>query len=714
MNRITLLGATTFFALASSLPALAQDTDALLREFRGEIPAQTRDGARWQSDFSLVLDSLLPGLGGEDLSRRAQAQNAWERVVLRATRPGAEVERLAVVRAMLPHLAGDTPLEARLWMLKMIEWSGRSEVVAPLVTMLGDADSQIQDAARRALANNSSTQAGEGLRSALASSKTPAQQVALINALSFRREGASSTLISSFLRSGNPNVAAQAIAALGTIGTPAALKSLSDFEPKAPAGVRSQVVDALLEGAARAVRESRFKEASPVYLALLAPTSGEPVRMAALRGLVVVRGSNALPQLTRALNGNDEQLRAHAARMTLLIRGAGGTAALTRALPTLVPRAQELLLGTLAERGDAGAKIAIAPFRSSASDEVRSAAVSALGLLSDAGDTSTLLQIAGTDKPEREAARTALGVLGRAKNDGAQVETNLIAAINSPDDLVRFEAIHALAARRAASATPQLVRALAFPETVSKEAARALGEVSTADTVPTLLAWMQKGGNTSTGERAIVAIYRRSEKAALSDAPLLQTLETPNLATPLRATTYKLLGLLNTPAAFERVEAATRDQNEEVQNTAIRALSDWPGDNAIPALLVLSKAAPKPTHSILALRGVARLTSGSGKPASEKLDIVRTAFDAATRDEEKQLLLSTLGDIRTPDSLRMAEPFLNSETLKGAAAETVLRIGRDLRDQPLKDARPILEKALAATQNENTRRDLREQIKRAG
>ncbi|RYF46930.1 MAG: hypothetical protein EOO38_13155 [Cytophagaceae bacterium] len=135
--------------------------------------------------------------------------------------------------------------------------------------------------------------------------------------------------------------------------------------------------------------------------------------------------------------------------------------------------------------------------------------------------------------------------------------------------------------------------------------------------------------------------------------------------------------------------------------------------NAIPALLVLSQTAPKPTHSILALRGIARLTSQSGKPANEKLDIVRTAMEAATRDEEKQLLLGTLGDIKTLEAVRLAEPYLANEGLKGAAAETVLRIGRDLNGQPLRDARPVFEKALAATQNENTQRDLREQIKRA-
>ncbi|RYX82466.1 HEAT repeat domain-containing protein [bacterium] len=713
MNRITILGTATFFALVPALHAFAQDTEGLLREFRGETPAQTRDAARWQSDFGLVLNSLLPDLGGTDLGRRAQAENSWERVVLRASRPGAETERLAVVNAMLPKLGADTPLSTRLWLLKMLEWSGRAEIVAPLVPLLSDTDPQIQERARRALANNSAPQAGEGLRTALVASKDPAQQMALINELGFRRDAVNSTLVSKYLLSTDMGVVAQAVTALGTIGTPDALKSLSDFEKKAPAALKPKVVDALLESAERAVRESRLKEAAPVYVALYTPTSTEYVQMAALRGLVLVRGSNALPQLTKAFNSDDERLRAHAARMTLLIPGPNGTAALGKVLPTLVPRGQELLIDTLAERGDASAKAAISPLRSSASDEVRTAAVGAIGYLGDASDTTSLLKTAALDKPEREAARTALSILGRAKNDRPQVEASLVAAIGSPDDTVRFEAIHALATRRSGEATPQLVGALTAPETVANEAARALGEVSTPATVPTLLAWMQKGGSNSTGEKAIMAIYRRSDKATLSDAPLLQVLETPTLAPALRTTTYKLLGFLNTPTAFGRVEAATHDTNEAVQDIAIRSLADWPGDNAIPALLVLSKSAPKPNQSILALRGIARLTSQSGKPANEKLDIVRTAMDAATRDEEKQLLLGTLGDIKTLEAIRTAEPFLANDNLKGAAAETVLRIGRDLRDQPLKDARPVFEKALAATQNENTQRDLREQIKRA-
>ena len=86
-------------------------------------------------------------------------------------------------------------------------------------------------------------------------------------------------------------------------------------------------------------------------------------------------------------------------------------------------------------------------------------------------------------------------------------------------------------------------------------------------------------------------------------------------------------------------------------------------------------------------------------------------MEVAKRGEEKQLLLGTLGDIKTLNALKLAEPLLADEGLKESAAATIAKIVEGLKDQPLKDARPILDKALALSAND-AKKKLQEQLKR--
>ncbi len=717
MVALTLSLAPAFLFQAAPARAQNADVESLMRQMRGEAPAPARDAVAWQTAYAQVLASLLPDMSSDDLNKRGASQNAWEKIVLPATAPGHEAQRLGVVEAMLP-MAADSPQQTRLWMLKMLEWSGRGEAVPTITPLLFDADAQVAERARRALANNSAPQAGASLLRALNKATTPEQKASFINALGFRREVAAIPALKAALASSDELVASQAVRALANMNRPEAAQALLTVKP--PAALQAQLqplVSTELIDAASRVRLADPKTSAAIYETInrSGPSSLKP---AALRGMVQVRGLAALPLVLDALK--NPAMSARAARLTLLMPGAGAATALAAALPKLPADAQVLVLPALAERAaadrDPSLNTAISSLLANAElpAEVRSRAASALGDLGGAGDVSSLLKLAATDNAAREGARSALGRLGSARGDGSAVEARLIEVANGTDAKAQVEAVRALSDRRSGAAVPVFLKLLDAPSNdVKTQAALALGENGGAAQVPALAAWMVKSGDSATAEKALQTIFSRVDKSKIAPAPFLQVLDTPNLKADARASAFKMLGQLGAPAGFERVRAATTDANADVRDAAIRALADWPGTEALPALMQIARNAPKPVYQVLALRGVARLAPNSGDDAA-KVALLRDALGVAKRGEEKQLMLSGLSNIHTAASIDAAQSVLGDEGLRYEAASTILKIVTDMKGADLVAAKPALQKAFDAAQNADLKKNLRTQLDRNG
>jgi HEAT repeat protein len=721
---------TRFLAVALSLalaPALfvfpqtasAQDVEALMREMHGEATAPARDAAAWQAAYTQVLASLLPAMSDADLGKRGAAQNSWEKIVLRASRPNAEAERAGVSRAMLAQVGAGTPLEARLWLLKMLEWSGRAEAVPTLAGLLNDADAQVAERARRALANNSAPEAGAALLSALGNATAPEKKVVLINALGFRREAGAVPVLRKALGDASEPVATEAIRALSRMARPDAAQALLALALKA-GGAQAKwapVLTVELIDAAARVRSADPKVAAQIFEAVY--DSGPPaLKAGALRGLVQVRGAAALPLVIAALK--NPASAASAARLTLLMPGANAAKALAKALPTLPASAQVLVLPALAERGaadrDASLNTALVSLLNAAATpvEVKAEAARTLGELGAVGDTALLLKMAVLETDDGKGARSALGRLGVAARDGAAVEARLLAAAAGTDAVARREAVRALSARRTAGALPTFTKLMDDTDKdVRAEALRALGENGGAAQVPVIVAWMSKTGDAGAADRALQTIFGRTDRATIAPAPFLQVLDGANVAANVRATSYKMLGLLGSREGFERLRAASTNDNEDVRDAGIRALADWPGGEALPVLMDLARTAAKPVHQVLALRGVARLAPVTGDNA-QKVATLLDALGIAKRGEEKQLMLAALGSVKSVEAARAVEPLLADEGLREAAASAIFQISRELRDDNFRTVKPLVQKALEVAQNNDLKRDLKAQADRNG
>lgn len=701
-----------------TLPAAAQDQSTLIAEFKGEAAAQTRTPSQWQSDYTKVLESMLPAMSSDNLDTQRDAQGNWERITLHAARPGAEVERAALVAAMLAKTGAATPQVSRIWLLKMVEWIGRADAVPALVNLLSDPDAEIAERARRALANNPSTEAAQALRAALKNAAAAEKKVAFINALSFRRDAQSVAAIGALAGDTDGGVASQAIAALGNVGGSDAFKVLYALRTRVSPALRPQLVDALLRVARTAGNAKNFdsRTVTTFYTELLTPTTNRNVRMAALRGLALRQGESALPRIVETLNSDDEIARNAAARLTTSIAGANATKVLSTALPKLRPEGQVALLSAMGDRGDRAALNAIVVATKSPSEDVRMAAWRALGTLGDASHIALLAKTGvSTTGGETNVARESLARLRGADIDAALLRT---ASDKSTDAKVRAEVVRALASRRSTAALPVFV-ALANDGDAGlrAEAINGLGQIGGEAQAPSIMAWMgqtKDGGEINSGENALIEIYKRATRRDDSAASLLQVYSNPanNANAPLRASLLRVMGLLGTPASYDAVKAAVNSADAPVRNAALQTLTKWPDDRAIPDLMEIARTSTDERQQILSLRGVDTLLKKSGKNAGEKIQIARDALQIAKRGDEKQLFVGTLGDIHTLASLQTVQPFLEDNALRNAAAASTIKIVKDLKGNDLKDARPAVEKVLGFTTNSDIKRDAQSALDR--
>lgn len=687
-------------ALPAAVSAQGADVNALITELQGGSPAQTRTPEQELAAYTQVLDSLLPHMADVDLNKRGDAQDKWEKIALRAARPGGEADRMAASRAMLSAIKPDVALESRRWMLKQLENIGRAEAVPTLVTLLGDPEPLIREGARRALTNNASPEAVQALRTALAAATAPDLRIALINSLNYRKDAASLATLAKSAQDPDAKVATAAIAAISAIGGANALQTLSGLKGTVPADQRKYVLDALLLTADQLVKQGNGAQADAIYQALYVPAEPKLYRIAALRGLVVERGARAVPLITQVLAGNDNEMRLIASRLIGEVPGTAVTTAFAAALPNLPAAGQIALLDELGVRGDAAARADVVGLAKGADANVQLSALRALGAVGNANDVMFLALTAATGQGAvRDTARESL-----ARLRGAAINDALIKGLTGGDAKVRTELVHALSARHADQAVTPLVAVLNDPDTgVRTEAVNALGTLGNAQVLPSLVALVGRtrdDNQRGTLVNAISAIVSNLPDKTAGAAPVLAALQGADAATQLSL--LPVLKLAGGAGALDAVRADVKSANAEVAGAAVRTLADWPDVSAASDLLQIARTDPDETHQVLALRGYVRLVGASDRAPADKLKMYRDAMAVARRPDEKRLVLGGLGDVTDPDALKYAASFLTDNDLREEAASAAVKIAKNVGGAAGPDLKPLMRQIIATSKNEGT------------
>lgn len=684
---------------AAAVRAAEPDVQALIREFRGQAEAVKRAPAQCEEAYAAVIAALLPDLGADDIGKRTGAQGTLEALTHFAGRPGNEALRDGLAKALAAKLAPLPPEAASVWMLRMLQHIGRAECVPAVAKLLDVKDAQVRESARRALQKNPSEEAGAALRAAMDKGADPVWRAAIINAVGERRDAAATASLIKALADKDANVAAAAARALGKVGGAEAAKALADARKKAADKARLVFVDALLLCADQMTAVGKKDEAAAIYQSLYVPEESKGTRIAALRGLIASAGPKAVPLLTEILSGADVQMQAVAVDLTKGLPGPDATKTLAALLPKVSTSGKVALLNALGARGDAVAKPAVLEAMASTDAEVSAAAVIAMGGLGDASDVPTLARMsAGGPPTDKNGALSAL-----IRLSGKGVDAAIVKCLDAADAKGKAVLLKALASRKAEGVTADVAKAAADKDpAVRAEALAALGTLGDEKTLPTLVAVLAKAEtdpDREAAEKAMTAIIARAaDKPACAD-PVLAGL--PGAGVPVRCALLRILSRIGGPKGLEAVRAAAKDANTDVQDTAVRSMSEWPDNGPIADLLALAKTSAKATHQVLALRGYVRLAGIGDRPNAEKVAMYKEAMAAAKRPDEKKVVLGGMADAPSLETLEMAKAYLGDEALKSEAAAAAVKIAAAISGSYKDQAREVLQSLIEKVTDAN-------------
>ena len=630
-----------------------------------------------------TIDDLIPRMADDDVDVRAAARREFEMLCNAAAAPGHEEERVALCNRITERLGEQTPLPARIWMIRQLERIGGAESLMALGLLLRDSNFQVRETARRALQLNPAAEVRDVIEAALAETRDDAWRIALINVLAARREEASVLVLTQYVSHANADVAAAAVAALADVGGSKARAALyrTWLNDKSP--VKRNAEAGLLRTTETLITEGNTRAAARLYQDVYERCDTDAAYFAALNGMTRAQGLGALVSLIDHMKMDDPETALRAARLALEIPDEATALTLGLMMSKLPPHIQAVLIEGFGDFGDNTARSAVIKGVRGTEPEIRQAALRALRKIGNSSDLPLLIQIAARpDDPAREEARRTLALLPD-KNAGEAL-VNLYATRTDAGE--RIEIIRACAARRYAGAIDTLLATLGKddtdlqiaayealaellpPEQLSKIGARLAGELA-----PTVR---------EAAENAAVATALRDPQADDRCNALIAGL--PHSKGEAKASLVRVLGRLGGRKAWEAVHSQYPNEDPVVADAVVRALSDWPDALALHDLLKLAQHSSEDAHRVLALRGYVRLVRlPSQRKPQETYKMLEPALSCATRAEEKKLVLSALAEVRSVDALMLVEPSLNDAELRDEAALAMLKIAKSLcAEQP--------------------------------
>jgi len=608
---------------------------------------------------------------------------------------GTEPELLAVLRS-------DAPLFDKAKACQQLAVVGTKDAVPVLARLLSD--ETLAHYARFALEPIPNPTVDEALRAAMGRLEGKLL-VGVINSIGMRRDAAAADGLGKLLSGNDADVAAAAAAALGRIGsleTARMLESALTAKTTAPPAVLG---DACLTCAVNLLEAGRRDEALALYAAVQQADVPKHVKIAALHGEIAALGPQGLPRLVECLRSDDKAPFQVGLRMARELPGDEVTEALIEELPKLAARAgdptggpadarQALVIHVLGARGDGTALAVVLEAARNGSAETRLAAVQVLGDLGDA--TAVPVLLAATEASDEDLALAARESL--TELSGAEVDAALAAMLPKSEGPTRSMLIGLVGERGIVSAVPALWKAADDNDREIRLAAiEALGFTVGPDDLPALIGRLIDSNapevTAATKEALRKACLRMPDRDACA-AQLLKRM--PAASTSGKSDLLDLLGELGGTKALEGVSAAAGDADEALQDAATRVLGEWMSPDAAPVLLQLATSG-NDKFKVRCLRGYIRIARQLDVPENERMAMCRQALAAASRDEEKKLVLEVLGRYPSSESLSLVVPCLDNAGVKDAAGAAAVAIAEEILDAHPAPVAEAMQKAIETT-----------------
>ncbi|MCS7238178.1 MAG: HEAT repeat domain-containing protein [Thermoguttaceae bacterium] len=604
--------------------------------------------------------------------------------------------------------SAEAPLFEKAMACKKLAVIGTARAIEVLGQLLSDP--QLSHYARFALEPIPSPEVDRVLREA-AGRLEGRLLVGVLDSIGNRRDAEAVPLLEKLLESGNEEVVEAAAIALGRIGTPAAAQRL-EVAMKSPQIVKR-------ESAARGalIAAERLAAGQPLialglYEAIWRADVPANIRMAGLRGVILQRGETGVALLLEQLRSQDEEaFRTALGAAREIPETAGLTEKLVGLMGELPPPRQAKLLSVLADRGNPAARPAVLGALKNPDQEVRLAAVRALGKLGDASAVPALLEVAsGADATLAEAAQTVLASL-----PGREIDEAIVAELGAGSQARQVVAMRLAAQRYIHAAVPRLRKALEAPEAEIRMAAiHALGYTTKLEDLPVLTGRLLTTSNAAERaalEEALRAACPRIPEREACAGHLVEVLE--KAPADVKPVIMRLLGVVGGKTALETLVKKCREGDEATRDVATQVLGEWMGTDAAPALLELAKSDLPERFRIRALRGYIRIVRQFDLSDSERVAMSRQALAVATRDAERRLVVELLGRVITSESLELLLSLLDDPQIGQDAQQAAVTVCEKLVASQPAVVREAAQKILERSKDPEVQKRAKAVLKRA-
>jgi HEAT repeat protein len=613
------------------------------------------------------------------------------------------------VDKLIAVIKSDAPQKEKVDACRQLSVIGTKDAIAPLAALLGD--EKLSHMARYALEPIPDPAVDDALRDAIGKLKGR-PLVGVITSIGVRRDAKAVAALSKMLQDQDSDVVQAAARALGTIGNSAAAKALQGALANAPAANQLALCEGLFRCAEALAAKGQRDEAITIYDQLRNLQAPHQVRGGAVRGAILVRGKEGLSLLRQYLKSDDYILFSAAVQTSAELPGTEVTQVLAAELSRLPADNQILVMQALGNRRDAAALPTIVKTAKSGEVALRVTALKVLGQLGDASVVPTLFEAAVESNAEvaKAAQDTLVGLTSTKEVDAAilavvekgESKTRLVAI-----DVVaqrRMVTGNPLLFKVADDPEKQ-IRIAAI------EALGQTGETKDLAGLVAMLVNRKNAEELRTTENAAKAVCGRSADKQACAEKLLAPL--PQAQAEAKCALLRLLRVTGGADALQAVRAAIKDANAQIQETAIRTLCEWPTADAAPDLLEMARTSPNSSRKIAALRGYIGLVRDERLSTEKKIAMCREAAAMVERNEEKKLLLGVLGTVPAAEALSMAMVHIDNSATKDEASMAAVAISEKIVEQKPTEVADALQKVMQATDNKDVIRRAREILNKA-
>jgi HEAT repeat protein len=604
-------------------------------------------------------------------------------------------------------LKSDATYAAKDFVCRELSVTGTEASVPALAPML--TDEKYSDMARYALERIPGAAVDKALREAVPKAAGNAK-TGIINTIGVRGDKEAIGLLSGLITDANQAVAIAAVASLGRIDDPAATEAIAKAKDKATGALRTAVLDAYLRCADCHIAKGQKDAASAIYKQLYATSEPMPIRVAAVRGMIITAGDKTADTVVEALKSGDKAIQTAAIETLKDVAKTDGVKAAAAEMPNLGAEQQMQLLAALADCGDRAVLSAVLTAVKSTDNGVRVAAMNAIGVLGDVSTVDVLVQAAASaGGAEQKAAQDGLYRLR-----GADIDEAIIKRIPDAEPKTKVELIRSCDQRNITASVPVLMKAVQDSDgKVRAEAIKALRTVAGPQDLAGLidLQLAASGADRTELEKTVVAVAGKIPQDKGRAEKVLAALSTAKDA-DARSSLLSVLGKIGDPAGLPVLREALADKEEKVKEAAVRGLSDWPSAAPAADLLKIAKESENEVQKTLALRGYVRLIGlESDKPAEEVIKMYQEAMSLAPNAAEKRMVLSGLSNVKSLEALQMAGGYLEDSELKQEAEAAVVKIAESTIRRYPQETRELLQKVLSGTASATVREEAQRLLK---